>query len=117
VLFADGSVAFEKTPYCGVGSSGGKSPGDNIYTARAARPTTQSTSLPVSVVGFIGHDVGPVQNDDSYLVPMATDTRPPLTSQPAMAATTATSRPDTSPATTSTAPSSGPATTTTAPIE
>lgn len=70
VLFADGSVAFWKTPYCGVGRTD-KAPGDNIYTARASRSTTQAMELPVSVTGVIGRDVSPIRNDDSYLIPIA----------------------------------------------
>jgi prepilin-type processing-associated H-X9-DG protein len=70
VLFADGSVAFVKNPYCGVGR-GPNQFGDNIYTARAAKPTTQAAELPPNIAGVVGKDVSPVKNDDSYLVPTA----------------------------------------------
>ncbi|HMB94939.1 MAG TPA: hypothetical protein VKK61_02760 [Tepidisphaeraceae bacterium] len=72
VLFADGTVVFSSTPYCGVGRAANP-PGDNIYTARAAKPTTQAAELPPGVIGVVGTDVCPVQNDDSYLVPTAQD--------------------------------------------
>jgi prepilin-type processing-associated H-X9-DG protein len=70
VLFADGSVAFVRNPYCGVGR-GPNLFGDNIYTARAAKPTTQASELPPNVNGVVGMNVSPVRNDDSYLVPTA----------------------------------------------
>jgi prepilin-type processing-associated H-X9-DG protein len=70
VLFADGNVAFVRNPYCGVGR-GPNQFGDNIYTARAAKPTTQASELPPNVSGVVGTNVCPVRNDDSYLVPTA----------------------------------------------
>lgn len=65
VLHPSGDVSFEWTPYCGFG-------GDNIYTAVAARPgpaTRPATDDP----GYVGDDVGPAYNDDSYLVPTVGD--------------------------------------------
>jgi type II secretory pathway pseudopilin PulG len=79
VIYADSHVKFQTTPYSGPGhmdSSDPKipfKPGDNIYTARAQRPSTQPTSLPVTVAGYVGRNVGPTGNDDSYLVPTARD--------------------------------------------
>jgi prepilin-type processing-associated H-X9-DG protein len=70
VLFADGSVAFVRNPYCGVGR-GPNQYGDNIYTARSLKPTTQASELPSNVNGVVSRDVAPVRNDDSYLVPTA----------------------------------------------
>jgi type II secretory pathway pseudopilin PulG len=110
VLFAYGEVRFIKTPYCGIGQ-------DNIYTARAAsvQLTTQPTTLPNNVRGVVGTGYGPVGNDDTYLVPTATDdfetapaTRP--TSHPA---TTMAAAPATTALAPSTIPSTAPATTTT----
>ncbi|HVT90075.1 MAG TPA: type II secretion system protein [Tepidisphaeraceae bacterium] len=101
VVYGDSSVRFQTTPYCGVGYF--KPPGDNIYTARAAVPTTQPTSMPINTIGFAGPKYAPVSNDDSYLVPTSEDM--PTASIPYLPPTSA-------PATTST---SAPATTATAP--
>lgn len=73
VLYADGSVGFIRTPYCGSGGTT-HSPGDNIYTARAARPATQPAhEVHFAVVGVVGRVYSPVSNDDSYLVPTIED--------------------------------------------
>jgi len=65
VLYPSGEVSFETTPYCGLA-------GDNIYTAIAPqRLSGQRTSL--DDPGYIGTDVGPAYNYDSYLVPTARD--------------------------------------------
>jgi len=64
VLHPSGDVSFEKTPYCGLG-------GDNIYTAIA--PHRLTAARPVDVPGYIGTDIGPAYNYDSYLVPTARD--------------------------------------------
>jgi prepilin-type processing-associated H-X9-DG protein len=73
VLFADGSVAFEPTPYCGAGRAEG--PGDNIYTAASDHPLAQGTTPPlISAIGFWSHDIGPAWESDSYLVPTDDDT-------------------------------------------
>jgi type II secretory pathway pseudopilin PulG len=99
VLFGDGSVKFEATPYCGVGRPAGAG-GDNIYTARARVPATQASDLPFDVNGHVGNDIGPAAHDDSYLVPVEGETAtpaPPAT-QPSTAPAT---QPATAPATTS----------------
>jgi prepilin-type N-terminal cleavage/methylation domain-containing protein len=65
VLHPDGEVDFKWTPYCGLGN-------DNIYTAIAPRRLT-SPRASVDVPGYIGQDIGPAYNYDSYLVPTARD--------------------------------------------
>jgi hypothetical protein len=65
VLHPSGDVSFETTPYCGLGN-------DNIYTAIAARPLTAARPS-VDVPGYVGTDVGPAYNYDSYLVPSSRD--------------------------------------------
>ena len=94
VVYADGSVRFETTPYCGVGRPAGAG-GDNIYTARARVPATQASDLPFDVSGFVGHAIGPAASDDSYLVPVQGET----TTAP-LPATRPTTAPSTEPATT-----------------
>ena len=64
VLHPSGDVSFETTPYCGLGN-------DNIYTAIA--PHRLTTARPVDGPGYIGPDIGPAYNYDSYLVPTARD--------------------------------------------
>jgi hypothetical protein len=65
VLHPSGDVSFETTPYCGLGN-------DNIYTAISRKKLT--TSRPsVDEKGYIGTDVGPSYNNDSYLVPTERD--------------------------------------------
>jgi 23S rRNA (adenine2503-C2)-methyltransferase len=64
VLHPSGDVSFETTPYCGLGN-------DNIYTAIA--PHRLTAARPVDGPGYIGTDVGPAYNYDSYLVPTARD--------------------------------------------
>jgi prepilin-type N-terminal cleavage/methylation domain-containing protein len=100
VLFGDGSVKFEITPYCGVGRPAGAG-GDNIYTARARVPATQASDLPFDVNGHVGNHVGPAASDDSYLVPVEgeTATPPSPATQPATSTSPAT-QPATAPATT-----------------
>jgi type II secretory pathway pseudopilin PulG len=67
VLHPSWDVSWETTPYCGLGN-------DNIYTALAAHKI--STSRPsVDDPGYIGTGLGPVYNNDSYLVPTAKDNR------------------------------------------
>jgi type II secretory pathway pseudopilin PulG len=101
-------LPMERTPYCGVGYDSRRMIwGDNIYSARTARPATQPTSMPFSVTGFIGHDVSPSSISDSYLVPTAQDrdpwampaTRPSTTTSTSPATTTAPTTTTTSPAT------------------
>jgi 23S rRNA (adenine2503-C2)-methyltransferase len=64
VLHPSGDVSFETTPYCGWGN-------DNIFTAIA--PHRLTTARPVDGPGYIGPDIGPAYNYDSYLVPTARD--------------------------------------------
>lgn len=99
VLFGDGSVKFETTPYCGVGRPAGAG-GDNIYTARARVPATQASDLPFDVNGSVGNHIGPAASDDSYLVPVEgeTVTPPRPVTQPSTAPAT---EPATAPSTTS----------------
>ncbi len=67
VLYADGHVAWETTPYCGVG-------GDNIYTALSPLPL-KDEHPPVTGSGYLGHNIGPAYSYDSYLVPTAEDAK------------------------------------------
>jgi hypothetical protein len=112
VLFAYGEVRFIKTPYCGIGQ-------DNIYTARAASValTTQPTTLPNYERGVVGTQYGPVGNDDTYLVPTATDEfeTAPATAPTSHPATTLASRPATTTTAASTNTSTAPTTASTAP--
>ena len=105
VLYASGTVAFESSPYCGVGRTRVKLPdgretekldGDNVYTALAPTPLTD-TSPSHESPGYAGPSVGPAYRYDTYLVPgagfaAATPARrptPPLiAAAPATAATT-----------------------------
>ncbi|WP_428938987.1 type II secretion system protein [Fontivita pretiosa] len=80
VVYGDGSIFFQRTPYCGVGYD--QPPGDNIYTARAQTPSTQPTTIPFRVTGFVGPGYAPVALDDSYLVPTVQDAPPPPVAQP-----------------------------------
>ena len=66
VLYADGHVSFQRTPYCGVGKKGRR---DNIYTALAPHPLTPGTSPPAEGKGYWGPQIGPSWAGDSYLVP------------------------------------------------
>jgi prepilin-type N-terminal cleavage/methylation domain-containing protein len=75
VLYAIGEVRFQKTPYCGVGTTWQR---DNIYTAYSATPYLpapvkdgdKSSSPPaVERNGVFGPHVGPAWEKDSYLVP------------------------------------------------
>ena len=68
VLFADGSVRFERTPYCGVGRSA-TTAGDNIYSALTAKPLNGETP-PADGIGFWGSSIGPAWESDSYIVPI-----------------------------------------------
>lgn len=71
VLFADGSVVFMQSPYCGVGRSSGVG-GDNIYTVLARKPLSGEKPL-ANGRGFWGTDLSPAWESDSYLVPTAHD--------------------------------------------
>jgi prepilin-type N-terminal cleavage/methylation domain-containing protein/prepilin-type processing-associated H-X9-DG protein len=66
VLYADGHVSFQTTPYCGVGKADRR---DNIYTALAPIPLSPGQRPPVESNGYYGRDIGPSWTNDSYLVP------------------------------------------------
>jgi len=66
VLYADGHVAFQTTPYCGVGHEARR---DNIYTALSPIPLSPGQRPPTESNGFYGHEIGPSWTNDSYLVP------------------------------------------------
>lgn len=70
VLYADGHVAFQTTPYCGVGKGLQR---DNIYTALTAKPLQKGQSPPAEMRGVVGRDIGPAWDHDSYLVPTEQD--------------------------------------------
>ena len=70
VLYTDGHVAFQLTPYCGVGHEGER---DNIYTALQRTPVPRGQTPPVQGNGVVGRDVGPAWERDSYLVPTDED--------------------------------------------
>lgn len=70
VLYADGHVQFQMTPYCGTGTADHR---DNIYTARAPIPLPPSQLPPPESPGFFGRDVSPAGVNDSYLVPTDDD--------------------------------------------
>ncbi len=66
VLYADGHVAFQSTPYCGVGQGIRR---DNIFTALSPIPLTPGQRPPPESNGFFGRNIGPSWINDSYLVP------------------------------------------------
>jgi prepilin-type N-terminal cleavage/methylation domain-containing protein/prepilin-type processing-associated H-X9-DG protein len=70
VLYADGHVAFQTTPYCGVGHGAVR---DNIYTALQRTPVPKGQYPPAEANGVVGRDVGPAWERDSYLVPTEQD--------------------------------------------
>lgn len=70
VLYTDGHVQFQTTPYCGVGHDAER---DNIYTALQRTPVPKGQNPPANAKGFIGHDIGPAWERDSYLVPTEQD--------------------------------------------
>lgn len=70
VLYADGHVAFQMTPYCGGGKGALR---DNIYTALAPVPLAKGQNPPVQGNGVVGRDIGPAWVNDSYLVPTGRD--------------------------------------------
>ncbi|MFT3786079.1 MAG: hypothetical protein QM770_07925 [Tepidisphaeraceae bacterium] len=68
VLYADGSVRFVTTPYCGVGFDEDRNtPGDNIYSAVSTTPLLDVT--PHDAVGFV--ETLPAYRFDTYLSPAA----------------------------------------------
>jgi type II secretory pathway pseudopilin PulG len=73
VLYADGSVSFETTPYCGFRPADATD-GDNIYTALAQEPLVRISPF-YAGNGFVGQRYGPSYEWDSYLVPTADDAR------------------------------------------
>jgi type II secretory pathway pseudopilin PulG len=73
VLYADGTVSFEHTPYCGVGRDAAHPDGDNIYTALAAHPLSNGEHPPYDGNGFVGRQFSPSYTYDSYLVPTEDD--------------------------------------------
>jgi prepilin-type N-terminal cleavage/methylation domain-containing protein/prepilin-type processing-associated H-X9-DG protein len=70
VLYTDGHVSFQPTPYCGVGIDAER---DNIYTALTRAPIAKGHTPPAFGQGALGHDVGPAWPHDSYLVPTDQD--------------------------------------------
>jgi prepilin-type N-terminal cleavage/methylation domain-containing protein len=67
VLYADGSIRWERNAYCGVARSPGVG-GDNIYTALNPVPLN-GQNPPANGIGFWGPTIGPAWGSDSYLVP------------------------------------------------
>ena len=66
VLYGDGHVQFQITPYCAVGHEDRR---DNIYTALSSEPLAAGNSPPAEGTGFWGPNIGPSWSADSYLVP------------------------------------------------
>jgi type II secretory pathway pseudopilin PulG len=62
VLYVTGGIVFQTTPYCGYLN-------DNIYTAQAAKASTQPLEVPADTNGVFSDSIGPARPDDSYLVP------------------------------------------------
>ncbi len=70
ILFADGSISFETSPYCGVGGSRNVADGDNIYTALSYSVLVNEQPKH-NEPGVAGVGIGPAYRYDSYLVPPA----------------------------------------------
>jgi prepilin-type processing-associated H-X9-DG protein len=70
VLYADGHVQFQKTPYCGFGQEWKR---DNIYTAAARIPLPPGATPAPEGKGYCERSIGPAWQKDSYLVPTAAD--------------------------------------------
>jgi prepilin-type processing-associated H-X9-DG protein len=66
VLYADGHVDFQTTPYCGVGVGARR---DNIYTALELTPPAEGALPPAEGKGYYGREISPAWSGDSYLVP------------------------------------------------
>lgn len=66
VLYADGHVQFQATPYCGVGAGLIR---DNVYTALSANPLPEGHEPAVAGKGVLARDIGPAWAGDSFLVP------------------------------------------------
>jgi prepilin-type N-terminal cleavage/methylation domain-containing protein len=62
VLYVTGGIVFQTTPYCGYLN-------DNIYTAQAAKASTQPLDVPADTNGVFSESIGPARPDDSFLVP------------------------------------------------
>ncbi|HSV15518.1 MAG TPA: type II secretion system protein [Tepidisphaeraceae bacterium] len=91
VLYADGHVDFQPTPYCGVER-------DNIFTALALKPLEKGQESPPKFSsGITSRDVSPAWESDSYLVPTASDRVP--TTGPTTSTTAASTQAATAPAT------------------
>ena len=72
VLYADGSVRFVRTPYCGGGRSA-TTAGDDSYTALAPKPL-KGEEPPADGIGYWSPSIGPAWESDSYLVPIEGET-------------------------------------------
>lgn len=73
VLYADGHVQFQSTPYGGVGEGSVR---DHIYTAFSTTPLPEGGEPPLNTVaakGFVARDIGPAWSGDSFLVPTDDD--------------------------------------------
>ena len=70
VLYGDGHVSFERTPYCGYRDKNTQP--DNIFTASGVGPTTLPASF-VPAKGFFGRKYAPSNWGDSYIVPSEHD--------------------------------------------
>ena len=73
VLYADGHVQFQPTPYAGVGEGAVR---DNIYTALSTTPLADAAEPGPKVIagkGYVARDIGPAWAGDSYLVPTDDD--------------------------------------------
>jgi prepilin-type N-terminal cleavage/methylation domain-containing protein len=70
VLFADGSISFETSPYCGVGGTRAHADGDNIYTALSYAVLVNEQPKH-NEPGVAGAGIGPAYRYDTYLVPPA----------------------------------------------
>jgi prepilin-type processing-associated H-X9-DG protein len=73
VLYADGHVQFQPTPYAGVGEGAVR---DNVYTAVSTTPLPEGTEPPPNLIagkGYVARDIGPAWAGDSFLVPTDDD--------------------------------------------
>ena len=70
VLYGDGHVDFQRTPYCGYHAPNTNP--DNIYTAQSITPTTLP-SRGNSIIGFFGKQYAPSNWEDSFIVPSEHD--------------------------------------------
>lgn len=73
VLYADGHVQFQPTPYGGVGEGAVR---DNIYTALSTTPLPDGGEPgpgAIAAKGFVARDIGPAWAGDSFLVPTDDD--------------------------------------------